>query len=50
MAFHLFYLDEQPVAVARQVLGLSQSGFYKLLDRAREHVGAIMRRNEEAIR
>ena len=50
MALHLFYLDEQPVAVARQVLGLSQSGFYKLLDRAREHVGAIMRRNEEAIR
>jgi RNA polymerase sigma-70 factor (ECF subfamily) len=50
MALHLFYLDEQPVAVARQVLGLSQSGFYKLLDRAREHVGSIMRRNEEAIR
>jgi RNA polymerase sigma-70 factor (ECF subfamily) len=50
MALHLFYLDEQPVAVARQMLGLSQSGFYKLLDRAREHVGSIMRRNEEAIR
>jgi RNA polymerase sigma-70 factor (ECF subfamily) len=50
MALHLFYLDEEPVAVARQVLGLSQSGFYKLLDRAREHVGSIMRRNEEAIR
>jgi RNA polymerase sigma-70 factor, ECF subfamily len=50
MALHLFYLDEQPVTVARQVLGLSQSGFYKLLERARERVGAIMRRNEEAIR
>ena len=45
MALHLFYLDEQPVTVSRQVLGLSQSGFYKLLERARQHVGAIMRRN-----
>jgi RNA polymerase sigma-70 factor (ECF subfamily) len=50
MALHLFYLDEQPAVVARQVLGLSQSGFYKLLERAREHVGSIMRRNQEAIR
>src|SRR4051812_38356420 len=35
MALHLFYLDEQPVTIGRQILGLSQSGFYKLLDRAR---------------
>jgi RNA polymerase sigma-70 factor, ECF subfamily len=49
-ALHLFYLEEQPAVVARQILGLSQSGFYKLLDRARNHVGSIMRRNEEAIR
>ncbi len=50
MALHLFYLEEQPAAAARLVLGLSQSGFYKLLDRAREHAGAIMRRKEEAVR
>jgi RNA polymerase sigma-70 factor (ECF subfamily) len=48
MALHLFYLDEQPVVVARQVLGLSQSGFYKLLDRARERVGLILRRSRES--
>lgn len=50
MALHLFYLEEQSAALARQVLGLSQSGFYKLLDRARDRAGSIMRRNEEAIR
>jgi RNA polymerase sigma-70 factor (ECF subfamily) len=50
MALHLFYLEEQSAVVARQVLGLSQSGFYKLLDRARNRVGSIMRRNEGAIR
>jgi RNA polymerase sigma-70 factor, ECF subfamily len=49
-ALHLFYLDEQPAAVARQALGLSQSGFYKLLDRARHHAGLIMRRNQESAR
>jgi RNA polymerase sigma-70 factor, ECF subfamily len=50
LALHLFYLEEQPAAAARQTLGLSQSGFYKLLDRAREHAGQIMRRNHEAMR
>jgi RNA polymerase sigma-70 factor (ECF subfamily) len=48
IALHLFYLDEQPAADARQVLGLSQSGFYKLLDRARQHVALNMRRDQEA--
>ena len=47
MAIHLFYLEEQPAEMARQVLGISQSGFYKLLERAREHAGAIMRRMQE---
>ena len=49
-ALHLFYLEEQSAAAARECLGLSQSGFYKLLERAREHAGAIMRRNQEASR
>ncbi len=38
MALHLFYLEEEPAAVARQIPGLSQSGFYKVLDRARRLV------------
>jgi RNA polymerase sigma factor (sigma-70 family) len=49
LALHLFYLDEQPVIAARQVLKLSQSGFYKLLERARNRVGLIIRRNQEEI-
>jgi RNA polymerase sigma-70 factor (ECF subfamily) len=48
-ALHLFYLEEQPAAVARQALGLSQSGFYKLLDRARRHARLIMRRDQESV-
>ena len=36
MAMHIFYLDEQPVEMARKTLGLSTSGFYKLLERVRE--------------
>lgn len=47
MALHLFYLDEEPVTVARQVLGLSQSGFYKLLDRARRQLAEKMKATQE---
>ena len=35
LALHLFYLQENPADVARAVLGLSKSGFYRALDRAR---------------
>ena len=34
LALHLFYLQENPVEDARQVLHLSRSGFYRLLSRA----------------
>ncbi len=34
MALHIFYFDEQPAEMARKTLGLSSSGFYKLLERA----------------
>ena len=47
MALHIFYLDEQPAETARAALGLSNSGFYKLLDRARQRTATIMRRNQE---
>jgi RNA polymerase sigma-70 factor (ECF subfamily) len=35
MAVHIHYLCGEPAQVARHALGLSQSGFYKLLERAR---------------
>jgi len=36
LAIHMHYLCGEPVELARGVLKLSPSGFYKLLDRARE--------------
>lgn len=43
MALHLFYLVEQPAETARQTLGLSSAGFYKMLDRAKKRVAALLR-------
>jgi RNA polymerase sigma-70 factor (ECF subfamily) len=42
LAIHLYYLEPDPVAAASSVLGLSRSGFYKLLTKAREHLAALM--------
>lgn len=47
LALHIFYLEEQPAETARAALGLSSSGFYKLIDRARQRAAALMRQNEE---
>jgi RNA polymerase sigma-70 factor (ECF subfamily) len=38
LAMHLFYLQEQPAEVAREVMRLSRSGFYRVLDRARRRL------------
>ena len=43
LAIHLHYLDADPVAAASTTLGLSRSGFYRLLDRARKHLAVSMR-------
>jgi RNA polymerase sigma factor (sigma-70 family) len=42
LAIHLFYLDADPAVAAREALGVSRSGFYKLLARARERLGMLM--------
>jgi RNA polymerase sigma-70 factor (ECF subfamily) len=42
LAIHLYYLDPDPVVAAQASLGLSRSGFYKLLARAREHLALLM--------
>jgi len=36
LALHLYYLDPDPLNAARDVIGVSRSGFYKLLSRAKE--------------
>jgi RNA polymerase sigma-70 factor, ECF subfamily len=46
MALHLFYLAEQPAELARDVLGLSNAGFYKLLERARQQAAVVLRKRE----
>jgi RNA polymerase sigma-70 factor (ECF subfamily) len=50
MALHIFYLDGQSADVARRTLGLSSSGFYKLLDRARNRLANAMQTNRETAR
>jgi RNA polymerase sigma-70 factor, ECF subfamily len=47
IAVHIHYLSGEPVEVARQALGLSPSGFYKLLDRARERLRVRLSKSEE---
>jgi RNA polymerase sigma-70 factor (ECF subfamily) len=42
LAIHLYYLDADPVAAAESALGLSRSGFYKLLNRAKEQLAGLM--------
>jgi RNA polymerase sigma factor (sigma-70 family) len=43
LAIHLHYLDPDPPAAAASTLGLSRSGFYKLLHRARRRLAGLMR-------
>ncbi len=42
LAIHLHYLDADPVAAALPALGISRSGFYKLLARARNRLAELM--------
>jgi RNA polymerase sigma-70 factor (ECF subfamily) len=42
LAVHLHYLDPDPVRAAKEALGISRSGYYKLLDRARRHLASLM--------
>jgi RNA polymerase sigma-70 factor, ECF subfamily len=46
MALHLFYLAEQSAEMARQTLGLSSAGFYKVLERAKRRVAALLQRQK----
>ena len=42
LAIHLYYLDSDPVRAAASSLGLSRSGYYKLLARARAQLADLM--------
>jgi RNA polymerase sigma-70 factor (ECF subfamily) len=47
LAVHMHYLSEQPAETAREALGLSSSGFYKLLERARRRLRARLSQLEK---
>lgn len=42
LALHLYYLEADPVVAASVAMGVSRSGFYKLLTRARERLSTLM--------
>ena len=42
LVIHLQYLDPNPVGAAQSSLGLSRSGYYKTLQRARERLSMLM--------
>ena len=46
LGIHLFYLEEQPAELARQLLNLSLSGFYRVLDRARKKLEQRLKMKE----
>ena len=46
LAIHLYYLDPNPVAASRAMLGLSRGGYYKTLARARQQLAAFMQQDQ----
>ncbi len=49
-ALHLFYLEELSAEQARNLLALSKSGFYRVLQRAREQLRSVLCLDEEGDR
>ena len=50
LALHTFYLQGSSAEVARRIMGLSRSGFYRVLDRARKQLEQLMITEQENIR
>jgi len=50
LALHTFYLQGKSADNARRVMGLSRSGYYRILERARKHLKQLMPGEREAIR
>ena len=47
LALHTFYLQGNSAEAARRILGLSRSGFYRVLERARKHLERLLVRQED---
>jgi RNA polymerase sigma-70 factor (ECF subfamily) len=50
LALHTFYLQGQSADNARRIMGLSRSGFYRLLGRARKRLEYLLVKEREDIR
>ena len=48
LVIHLHYLDPEPVGAAERSLGLSRSGYYTTLQRARERLSSLMSKENSA--
>jgi RNA polymerase sigma-70 factor (ECF subfamily) len=49
LALHAFYLQGKSADNARRIIGLSRSGFYRLLERARRRLRQLLIREQENI-
>ncbi|MHC4284683.1 MAG: RNA polymerase sigma factor, partial [Planctomycetota bacterium] len=47
LALHTFYLQDKSVDNARRIIGLSRSGFYRVLERARKRLEHLMLGEQE---
>ncbi|HIJ52363.1 MAG TPA: sigma-70 family RNA polymerase sigma factor [Planctomycetes bacterium] len=50
LALHTFYLQGKSANNARRIMGLSRSGFYRVLDRARKRLECLLVKEQENIR
>jgi RNA polymerase sigma-70 factor (ECF subfamily) len=50
LALHTFYLQGNSIEAARRILGLSRSGFYRVLERARKRLERLLIAEQENIR
>ena len=50
LALHTFYLQGSSADNARRIMGLSRSGFYRVLERARKRLERLLIQEQESIR
>jgi len=49
LALHTFYLQGSSAEAARRTMGLSRSGFYRVLERARKRLEKLMSGEQENV-
>jgi RNA polymerase sigma-70 factor (ECF subfamily) len=49
LVLHTFYLQGKSAESARQIMGLSRSGFYRILDRARKRLERLLAKEQRDI-